>query len=188
MVKRYNNLNAALKYLETGAAGVNPIAPEGTYLRQYQEWKSGERNVEYPRDTDSLPGELLNATLNPFALPVDAANITKVPVSKRADDFGGISAIRAKANYTTATTGTGQVFRDFIPAKATIFVPNGVGDGNVTTSKITGVKYKKRGGASYTIPYGATDTLKYESQVRADMIAQIPAESSVSISFNSEDY
>lgn len=82
MSKRFNNLEAALKYLRPVGATEEtevPDAPAGSQLRQFQDYKGGKRVVTYTRASNSNPGNMTVASLKPFALP--AADL-KIPLSK----------------------------------------------------------------------------------------------------------
>lgn len=70
MGKRFNNLDAALKYLRapgatTGTTAVT--APTGSQLAEYQEFKSGKKIVSYTRSADSKPGNIEEVALEPFS-------------------------------------------------------------------------------------------------------------------------
>jgi hypothetical protein len=64
MARRFNNLDAALRYLRpasSGSDGVVPDAPAGTPLKRYQDWKAGKVDIDYPRSASSNPGSLNKA-------------------------------------------------------------------------------------------------------------------------------
>ncbi len=87
MPKRFNNLDAALKYLRPVGANDTteiPDAPTGTQLRNYQDYKAGKRMVTYTRATGSNPGDITGAALKPFGLPAADTSNFLVDISQRA--------------------------------------------------------------------------------------------------------
>lgn len=186
MSKRFKALNTALKYLATSDADDNPQAPTGTYLRKYQDWKSGARDIEYTREAASKPQEILQAELNPFGLAETAANAVLVALSKRASLASIGNTMKTACNYETENLGETKKLAGFIPAKATVFIGVGTTSGTPETSKITGAKYKKRGGASYTFPYGASTTKPREGEVRTAILTALASNTNASVSFTSE--
>lgn len=187
MAKRFNNLDAALKYLRTNTGGLAPDAPAGSFLRTYQDWKAGKRAVSYTRDVGSKPGDLKIVAINPFALPADEDNLALVTLSARAraSTFG--TGMIAAGGITEIPPVTATKLKRFVPAKATIFVP-GTGTGK-EPSKLTGVSYEKKGGTSYTFPYGAESATSKEAGIRK-IITALVVQSNVrnSVSFSSEKY
>jgi len=186
MTKRFKILDQALKYLETGAEGANPIAPNGTHLREYQEWKSGERNISYNRTEDSLPEQLLSGLINPFGLTYDAGQKITVPVSKRVNDNNTITALFDEAGLDVTEDVLGVDLTGFIPAKATVSIRATDRDRATETSQITGVKYAKRGFRSYTFPYGAKTATSKEAEVRGAIKAALGDTFTGNVSFTSE--
>lgn len=177
MAKRFKNLNAALGYLRntgTDDDTPNPKAPEGSQLRQYQDVVSKEKTVVYgARATGSKPGEILKVELQPFA--VDPASVERVlvPISKRASDNKTNAGMTEALLNISATITSGRPRRGFIPAKAIIAK---IGTGSTTpNSKITGRKYTKKGGNSYTFPYGQGSTTADSNliEVRAQIVAAV---------------
>ena len=86
MVKRFNNLDAALKYLRpTGATEGTPVpdAPAGTPLAKYQDYKAGKVDLDYPRASGSLPGEINIVVVKPFALPSADTTALRTTLSGR---------------------------------------------------------------------------------------------------------
>lgn len=185
-MKRYSRLNATLNYLKTDDEQPNPKAPSGTPLAKYQEWKSGERNVKYPRKTSSLPGEFINVALNPFGSENNEANLVIVPLSARAKNSSNTSGLIPAGNLVETIPDTAKVTKGFVPAKAVVFVPSGGAGGSEETSEITGKKYQKRGGESYTYPYGSSTSQLQESKVRSVLAAVVTQVTGSSISFTSE--
>jgi hypothetical protein len=156
MTRRFSTLNAALKYLRTGDGADAPIpdAPAGTPLRLYQDWKAGKRQVNYTRESSSNPGGLDEARIKPFGLPAADTTLVLVDISKRS-----LEAIQRTglgvADLNIVAAGDANRIYNFTPARATVNVaPAAGGDGVVTTSKITGKKYKKKASDSFTFPFG----------------------------------
>lgn len=188
MPKRFNNLDAALKYLNAkGTDGESTSeAPAGSQLRFYQDWKSGKRAVEYgDRDAGSRPGDLKRVGIKPFAFPSADTNLYIVDLSSRAE--GNLTA----AGLTKAKLGieddvsTGKNTVNFRPAKVTI---NVVGTTSTPAeSKLTGRKYKKKSGSSYTYPLGRTTSEVTYAAAKAEVLSTASASNRV-ISFIPEVY
>ena len=186
MTKRFRVLNAAIKYLATSAADDRPQAPAGSYLREYQDWRAGLREVSYTRNTTSNPDKLLKVAINPFGYTIGTANQALTTLSKRTENYAKVAGVRTAANIELELVDDAKPVIGFVPAKATVFA----GTGTTTTvtggSKITGVVYKKRNGASYTFPYGASSTNPREINVREAILTVVKDEENTSVSFTSE--
>lgn len=186
MSKRFKILEGALDYLRTNDEAANPEAPLGTPLRQYQEWRKGARNVTYTRREESLPEQLNDASLIPFFFGYDEANRLIVPISQRAQNASQMNAILTAANVEVAGESPARRFRNFIPAKVTVSIPNATLNKPEEESKLTGVPYRKIGKESYTIPYGAKNATDREADVRADIRAAAPDAGNYQLQFSSE--
>lgn len=186
MSKRFTRLEAALKYIRPGQGEVIADAPAGTPLRMYQDWKAGRRVIEYTRDEGSNPDRILKVAINPFGYPTVEGNLAIVPVSQRAILSSTGAAIKTAANIEDETEVGAQDLTGFIPAKAIIFAGTGTTTLNGDGSEITGLKYRKRNGASYTIPYGASVSKPKEMEVRAAIKAALAASPNATVSFKSE--
>jgi hypothetical protein len=194
MGKRFNNLDAALKYLRPPGANDTteiPDAPAGTQLRQYQDYKGGKRVITYTRNASSNPGDITSAALKPFALP--AANTTSylVDISQRAiTNFTAAGVDAGALNIDTTPEGTAnlQKLNGFTPARAVIKNVTGT-TATTKTSKVTGDTYKSKAGASYTYPFGrSTDDPSY-SEVKAAITAAVSAATgNKGVSFKPEIY
>lgn len=184
--KRYKILNGALKYLATSDGQPNPQAPAGTPLRSYQEVRSNERNVSYTRDADSLPEELIDVAINPLGLDFDPANKYIVPISKRSNDFAGLSSARTAGNLITTVPAEAKVVKGFEPAKAVVSVPDTTGTPTTETSQITGLRYVKQPKASYTFPFGIGSATDRTASVRAAILAALPTNGNYSVSWKPE--
>ena len=186
MGKRFSRLEAALKYIRTGQGVTAVDAPAGSALREYQDWKAGRRVINYTRDPNSNPDKILQVSINPFGYAVDAANLAICPFSQRARNSSVGTALIGAANVTIGTPAGAQDLKGFIPAKATIFAGTGSTGGTEEPSEITGLRYKKKPGASYTVPYGAAPGKIQESEVRKDIRTAIAGVANATVSFKSE--
>lgn len=192
MPKRFNNLDAALKYLRktgTGDTGDAPDAPAGSQLEQYQKFKGGKIAITYTRDNGSKPGSFDELIVKPFALGGDADDNALVDVSKRAKDAIGNTGLGLTDLNATEPSGTATAQRvfGFQPAKAIVTISQ-TGTANAT-SKITGRPYKKRNASSYTFPFGrknATDN--YADAKKAILAKVIAGDNNRGVSFDSEVY
>jgi len=185
MAKRFSRLKYALKTLRTPAGdGAIPDAPAGTLLAKFQAYEKGETVVKYPRSADSKPESLLQASVLPFYFGGVATSGTIVKLSKRSSEATAVDAVQALCNLLPVDAEEHRYERGFVPAKAVVFVSTGTN--TVDASKITGVPYSKRGGKSYTLPYGASAAETKESQVRKDILTAVAGITDASVSFRSE--
>jgi hypothetical protein len=185
MAKRFSKLQRALETLRTPTGeGVVPDAPAGTILANYQDYRKGAVVIKYPRSASSLPEELIVSTVLPFFYGGVATSGAIVKFSKRASEASAADGIQQSCNLLAVDPETHSYKRKFIPAKVTAFV--GTGSETEETSKITGAKYSKRGGQSYTFPYGASVAEATESQVRKDILTGVGSAENISLSFRSE--
>jgi hypothetical protein len=192
MVKRFNNLDAALKYLRPTGAGegtVIPDAPTGTPLKKYQDYKAGKVNLDYPRAAASLPGEINIIAIKPFALPSADTTTIRTTLSNRAQgQFSTFGLTDAELGLDLTLQDTDKEVAGFIPAKAICRNITGT-TASTRTSKLTGLPYKSKADASYTFPIGRTTTNPTWGQQKAFVIAQVSASSgNKSVSFKSEKY
>lgn len=155
MGKRFSNLNAALKYLRAAGSDSDtiPTAPAGSQLAEYQEFISKRRVVTYTRDASSNPGNLDQVGIRPFALATASTDIYVVDISARARTGMTTTGLTDAILNHEEVDGNSKIVRGFTPARATVSVIP-AGDGVITTSKITGAKYRKKDVASYTFPFG----------------------------------
>lgn len=137
----------------------------GEALTKYKNYRAGSSEVTYNRSPESLAGELKLIYLNPFAVP--AAEVWETRMSQRAfENIGDVLDGAGLLNHKNVPTDLSEVRSSskFRPAKAII---TKAGSGYTSaTSKVTGLPYKKRTGAStYTIPFGSAggsnETSKY---------------------------
>lgn len=194
MGRRFNNLDAALKYLRPVGATEDteiPEAPVGSQLRRFQDYKGGKRAVTYNRAASSNPGNETFVVIKPFALPQANTDEYLVTISGRAlNGIGNTGLNQGILNISDDATkiAGAQRINDFTPARAT--VKNITGTSATTkTSKLTGDPYKSKAGASYTFPMGrGTDDPSY-STVKSAVVAAVNAgDANRSVSFKPEIY
>jgi hypothetical protein len=195
MARRFNNLNAALKYLRPPGAteeSVIPDAPAGSQLKKYQDFKAGKQVINIVRAADSLPGNIKSCALKAFGEPVASTDKFLVDISGRAlTKIADTGVTEAILNIDATPEGVANLEREvgFVPARATIsIVPSGAGTN--TPSKITGDNYKKKATKTYTFPFGAgTDTPSYK-QTKAAILAAVASDPTKNrgVSFKPEKY
>jgi hypothetical protein len=186
MPKRFNNLDAALKYLNPkGSDGESTSeAPAGSQLRFYQDWKAGKRAIEYgDRDAGSRPGDLKRVTVKPFAFASADTTEYIVDLSTRAETNISSAGLTLTALGVKTDTSAGTVIANFKPAKVTVAV---VGTTSTPAeSKLTGRKYKKKSASSYTFPLGRTTGDAVYAEAKAAVLAAANAANRV-ITFQPE--
>lgn len=193
MPKRFNNLKSALKLLRPlSGEGQAADLPDTTALGFFQAVQAGKKQVEYgDRPEGSEPGVLISYALTPFATPVNDAPKVKVSISKRSETNIATAGVTADdLNISKADTDISaaiEIYR-FIPARATIRV---VTNQTTTskTSKLTGRKYKTKGGSSYTYAFGfkAGETAKGYKDVKSVIATKVKS-ATKSVSFTPERY
>jgi hypothetical protein len=187
MAKRFSRLKYGLDMLRTpNSTAAAPDAPTGTVARRFQDYKAGKVKPTYVRDAASKPGEILKVSVLPFHFGGVANTELIVAQSKRADERPELAGVQTACNQVTANFTLHTKGGKFRPAKATVF-----DFGTTSTaelSQITGIRYSKKAGNSYTFPYGASATEKAESEVRKGIIAAVDALGTSSVSFSSEKY
>ena len=192
MPKRFNNLDAALKYLRktgTGDTGEAPDAPAGSQLEQYQKFKGGKIAITYTRDNNSKPGSFDELIVKPFALGGGADDNALIGVSKRAKDAianTGLALTDLNATEPSGTATAQRIF-GFQPAKAIVNISQ-TATGNAT-SQITGRPYKKRNASSYTLPFGKKAATTTYAEAKAAILSKVVAgDNNRGVSFDSEVY
>lgn len=195
MPRRFNNLDAALKYLRPTGANENteiPDAPANSQLRFYQDFKAGKRLIKYTREAGSNPGDIKPVALKPFALPSADTSKFLVGASNRAlTNFTAAGIAATDLNIDTTPEGLNDVQEviGFTPARAIIKNVTGT-TGSPKTSKITGDSYKSKANDSYTFPFGrgTGDNVVY-SQVKGAIAAAVAgATGNKGVSFKAEIY
>ncbi len=196
MAKRFNNLKSALKLLRplSGTGDAVDLA-DTSALGFFQAVQAGKKAVEYgDRPEGSEPGKLLLYSLVPFATPVNTAPKVKTYLSQRSET--GIAAagiVVADANISKAPADVSAAVElvGFVAAKAVI---RAAGTTTTTkTSKLTGQKYKTKGGNSYSYPigFGVGETAKGFKDVKEAIANKVKAGTNGanrSVSFTPEIY
>ncbi|MBW4556411.1 MAG: hypothetical protein KME59_10805 [Trichormus sp. ATA11-4-KO1] len=189
MGRRFNNLDAALKYLRAPGATADDLAPDapaGSQLKKYQDFKAGKVNIDYPRAASSLPGSLDDVALKPFALPSADTTEYIVGVSTRSKgNLGTVGLSLTTLNLSDTLTNAARVI-GFTPARAVVSDITGT-TASTKTSKLTGRPYKSKTTVTYTFPFGSKATNGTYSEVKADIIAGVDASAGTkSVSFKPE--
>lgn len=191
MVKRFNNLDAALKYLRPATAGddgVVPDAPAGTPLKKYQDWKAGKVDIDYPRAGTSNPGRIVKVAIKPFALPAADTDEYVVSISARAQGQYALFGLTAAILGIEDVDNNDVRAKGFKPARASCKNVTGTTATSVT-SKLTGVPYKTKADAGYTFPFGRiTAGVSYSDQ-KSNILALVAgAGQTKSVSFQPEKF
>lgn len=192
MVKRFNNLDAALKYLRPATAAEGdeiPDAPAGTPLKKYQDYKAGKVDLDYPRAAASLPGEFNIIALKPFALPAANTDAYRTTISNRsAGQYALFGLTDTELGIDETLQETDKETIGYIPAKAICRNITGT-TASSKTSKLTGIPYKSKTNASYTFPVGRTSGNATWSEQKALIIANVAAAAgNKSVTFKPEKF
>lgn len=191
MPRRFNNLDAALKYLrstsdDTGTT--NPDAPAGSQLRLYQDYKAGKRTVTYTRATASKPGAADEVVIKPFGLPAADTDEYLTSVSSRSKAALATAGLSLTDLGASDTLTNGKTIIGFVPARVTVTSQTGTTT-TLTDSKLTGRKYNKNTSkVTYTYPFGRTSGNPSYSEQKAAILAAVTASTSRSASFKPEKY
>jgi hypothetical protein len=193
MPKRFNNLKAALKLLRPLAGGDPVDLADTSALGFFQAVQAGKKDVKYgDRPEGSEPGKLITYSLIPFATPVNTAPRVLVGMSQRSEtNFAkaGLTAADLNVGKTAENLAAAADLVGFVAAKCTVRV-----SGTSTTektSKLTGQKYKTKGGDSYSYPmgFGVGETAKGYKDVKSAVLAKVKTGSNNrSASFTPEIY
>lgn len=193
MPKRFNNLQAALRFLKTPGAPEGsevPDAPAGTVLRKFQDYKAGKVDLDYPRASASLPGSLNLVKIKPFGYPAADTTSVIVEISNRSSGQFSTVGLSEAALGIAALAQSGETaikLVGFKPAKAVARNVTGTTP-QTKTSKLTGLPYKSKASASYTFPIGRTTSNPSFSEQKGAIIALIEATPSRSVSFVPEKF
>jgi hypothetical protein len=191
MAKRFNNLDAALKYLRpasSGSDGVIPDAPAGTPLKKYQDWKAGKVDIDYPRTASSNPGKINKISVKPFALPAASTDEYVTVISNRAQTQYALFGLAAATLGIEAPDNNDVVAKGYKPAKASCRNITGT-TATSTTSKLTGIPYKSKADVAYVFPFGrTTGNPSYSEQKVAILALVIAASGTKSVSFIPEKF
>lgn len=166
---------------------------QGVRLTNFKDWRAEGASADTTAPAMPAKGATVKKALRPFYTgSLDLTTFAVVKVSGRA--YGGIAAVGmtdAKLSLEdiaeTPPDGTSyEYIGGFSPAKAVIFLP---GTGSTTTvSRITKASYKKRVGATYTLPFGKRDLAGARDQkgMRGRILGGVIA--GASVSFKEESY
>lgn len=147
MPKRFSRYKFALK-------AVDGAPPAGTALARFKSYRDGSSTPTYTRAASSNPGELKSVYVIPFGEGADVYYL--VTVSDRALGQQALVGGQAELKYLFPAglpdAASSTESNKFSPATVTVFDPTGAP--TTETSQITGVQYKKRTGASYSLPFG----------------------------------
>ncbi|NJO63152.1 MAG: hypothetical protein HC836_34525 [Richelia sp. RM2_1_2] len=194
-MRRFNNLEAALRYLRpSGATEATeiPDAPANSQLRLYQDYKAGKRIIRYAREAGSNPGDMKAVALKCFALPSSDTTKFLAEISNRSlTNIAAAGVTPAVLNIDTTPDSTADLEKviGFSPAKAIVKNVTGT-TGGPKTSKITGDSYKTKPSDSYTFPFGSggAGAASY-SEVKGDIAAAVAgATGNKGVSFKPEIY
>ncbi|WP_319422745.1 hypothetical protein [Pleurocapsa sp. FMAR1] len=187
MAKRFSRLKYGLEMLRApNSTAPTPDAPTGTVAKKFQDFVGKKTRLVYPRAADSKPGEINKVSVLPFYFNGAAGKETIVAQSKRADEAAPLAGVQTQCNQITVDFENHVKLAGFIPAKVTVF---DYGTASTSTlSQITGERYDKKNGKSYTFPYGASATEKAEAEVRKGISAAVVTLGTASVSFSREKY
>lgn len=164
--KRFSVLERIYETLKQANVNIDSL-PQNLEITNYAKWKEGEgpeRNIQRPDLGDSV-----DIGIVAFGLPeTNAASKIQVPWNERASTFFNGLADKALFGIETSTLTTYNENPSFVPAKASLTVK---GNKTTATSDITGAKYQRNNGVSYTIPMGQTATIKHFQEAVQAMLS-----------------
>ncbi|YAF95173.1 MAG: hypothetical protein AB3A66_21755 [Nodularia sp. CChRGM 3473] len=191
MGRRFNNLDAALRYLRPtgqGGDGIVPDAPAGTPLKKFQDWKAGKVDIDYPRAASSLPGRINRIAIKPFALPTASTDEYLTTISNRAQGQYALFGLSTTILGVEAPDNDDILARGFKPAKASCRNITGT-TATTTTSKLTGIAYKSKANVAYIFPFGAVTANNNYSEQKAAIVAAVAGSGgNKSVSFTPERF
>lgn len=166
---------------------------QGTKLTKWKEWRAEGTPASATAVDMPARGAAVKKALRPFY--TGSANLLDFAVIKTSGRaYGGLAAVGLTdtalgledIDDTPAPGSSYELIGGYSPAKAVIFLP-GTGS-NLTVSRITGVSYKKRNGATYTLPFGKRDLAGARDQrgMRGRIMGSVIA--GASVSFKEEVY
>ncbi|MDJ0731947.1 MAG: hypothetical protein QNJ33_18360 [Crocosphaera sp.] len=154
--ERFSDLERIYTTLKQAGVNMSQL-PANLDIRKYGEWKEGDA----PERTIVRPdlGDPVSVGIIAFGLPdTNAAAKIQLSWNTRAktyfDGLGDKALFGIEATTLTDYNENGS----FVPAQISLTVR---GSSVTATSGITGRKYKKNQGNSYTIPIGQTGTVKH---------------------------
>lgn len=166
---------------------------QGEKLTAFKTWRAEGPAATFTAPVMPAKGAAVKKALRPFYTgSADITTFAVIKVSGRA--YGSIAAVGMSdiklsledINETPADGVSYEYIGGFSPAKAVIFLP---GTGSTTTkSRITNTNYKKRIGATYTLPFGKRDLAGARDQkgMRGRILGGVIV--GASVSFKEESY
>lgn len=179
---RFRDLQGSIKKGHTGAK-----------LTAFKEWRAEGAPATATAPNMPVRGSAVKKALRPFYTgSTDLTTFAVIKISGRA--YGGLAAVgmtdaKLALEDVAENPAVGTSYEPidgFSPARAVIFLP---GTGSVTTvSRITAASYKKRNGATYTLPFGKRDLPGARDQkgMRGRILGGLLA--TASVSFKEESY
>ncbi|MBE9182877.1 hypothetical protein IQ268_30540 [Oculatella sp. LEGE 06141] len=128
-------------------------------FQRYREWEDERATRQPDVGGGTSRGPSVLVAITPFGRDLGTGVNAAVRVTQRARTIMG-SAVGAHA-----PADPGQRISGFIPAKIILFA--GTGTAVVATSDITGIRYLKRNGQSYTHAFGAATATEREMEAFA---------------------
>lgn len=154
--KRFSDLERVYDALKLAKVDISTL-PANLDIRKYADWKEGEGPVRTITRPDL--GASVNAGVIAFGLPdTNAAAKIQFKWNTRAKTYFDGLGSKALFGIETATLTDYNENGSFVPAKVNLTIK---GSKVAATSDLTGRKYKKNQGNSYTIPLGQTATVKH---------------------------
>lgn len=191
---RFSDLEAVYDALNTANVNFANLPANLPYVK-YAKWRRGEDNGT-PEKTITRPdleGEE-DAGLIAFGLAHDDDNgKIIITTNKRAVDFANSLSFVAKFKLLIRSGGTPPTLTGYIknssysPAVARIRKRTGTTQ-TTETSAITGNKYKKYPGGSYTVPMGQGTIARRYQEAVLDILTSINADTTLSASFKEEQW
>lgn len=155
--------------------------PVNNDLRKYDEWLSDPTKRERTGVPDS--GKKSKIGIQAFGFP-DTDDKVVVKIGSRAKtEAAALSTDKALLGHTDTLTGYSPI-PGFSPAK--VVLAKKIATVSVPASKITGNKYKKSTGASYTMPFGKNGANTTEFKAQEAILASESISAAYSITFTPE--
>jgi hypothetical protein len=191
--KRFGFLEKALK-----AAGGSP-AP-GSRLGNYKDFKNDLRKIEVTKKLSAAERKRYAIALLPFnntppATPADEDRYRATITGYSNTGRTALTLTNAQLGYADIAGGNQTV--EFYPALLKVFVPSNAETPTKTepTSGITGKKYTRTEGASYSIPFGRSEAAPTESEQARRLFLTIEAKTgngttikATSVSYEPEEF
>lgn len=183
MGTRFNRLEFARQAFIN--AGIQPSTlPAGNKIRSYDAWRNDPDNRELPDNTQPLRGTSDTASVAPFSFPDGINNRILVDISGRI--LQSLGVLTNLDGFNLITTNPQGIQRpSFVPATAVLAVKRQTGAVTTETSRITGRRYRRTTGTSFTIPFGKEDASDTQFSVMDNIIATRGQDFSLNFRFES---